>query len=146
MLPPFSQNHDRIPQNIEASSPNKLKDYSFKSADGQYQYFSGFNVDDETPEYNPFNNYETQQYSSPWTPADSYSSEETEKEVFREDDGFNNSQLGDKEKILNGYTTIKNILYMLHDYASSTFNWIINKINNQMEKIELNQKDKISSN
>ncbi|KAE9535601.1 hypothetical protein AGLY_007502 [Aphis glycines] len=42
-----------------------------------------------------------------------------------------------KERILNGYTALKKILYMLHDYASLTFNWIINKINYRMEHNEI---------
>jgi len=130
------------------------EDYGVKSAetiDGQ------FNVDDNTPAiYTPYNNYnpvntnryEPQQYSSTYNSANvqPYSSEEIEKEVSQDDNDLNDSQFKDGEKILNGYKTIKNILYMLHDYVSSTFNWIINKINNQMEKIEINQKDRISSN
>jgi len=40
-----------------------------------------------------------------------------------------------KERIINGYKAMKKILYMLHDYASSTFNWIINKINYRMEQV-----------
>jgi len=40
-----------------------------------------------------------------------------------------------KERIINGYKAMKKILYMLHDYASLTFNWIINKINYRMEQV-----------
>lgn len=50
------------------------------------------------------------------------------------DDQFNNqSTLENKENIINGYNAMKRILYMLHDYASLAFNWIINKINYRME-------------
>lgn len=124
---------------------------SAETIDGQ------FNVDDNTPTvYTPYkkynsvntNGYGPQQYSNTYNSANiqSYSSEEMEKDVSQDVNGLNDSQFNDGEKILNGYKTIKNILYMIHDYISSTFNWIINKINNQMEKIELNQKDRIASN
>ncbi|XP_050058239.1 high mobility group nucleosome-binding domain-containing protein 5-like isoform X8 [Aphis gossypii] len=42
-----------------------------------------------------------------------------------------------KERIVNGYTALKKILYMLHDYVSLTFNWIINKINYRMEQFSV---------
>lgn len=44
-------------------------------------------------------------------------------------------QVENEERIINGYKAMKKILYMLHDYASSTFNWIINKINYRMEQV-----------
>jgi len=44
-------------------------------------------------------------------------------------------QVEDEERIINGYKAMKKILYMLHDYASSTFNWIINKINYRIEQV-----------
>lgn len=40
-----------------------------------------------------------------------------------------------QENVLNGYKIMKIILNMLYDYTNSTFKWIINKINDQMENI-----------
>lgn len=39
------------------------------------------------------------------------------------------------ERIIYGYNAIKKILYMLHNYTSSIFNFIINKINYRMEQV-----------
>lgn len=60
----------------------------------------------------------------------------TDKQVENVEHQINN-QYGskNKERIINGYEAIKKILYMLHDYASSTFNWIINKINYRMDQV-----------
>lgn len=43
------------------------------------------------------------------------------------------------ERLLNGYNTMKKIMFMLHDYASLTYNWVLNKINHQIENLKLNK-------
>lgn len=55
---------------------------------------------------------------------------------FSDDNG---SQTQTPDNILVGYKLIKKILYMLQDYTSLSFNWIMNKVNKQMEQVELNQ-------
>jgi len=60
----------------------------------------------------------------------------TDKQEVNIEDQLNDQQvLENKERIINGYKAMKKILYMLHDYASSTFDWIINKINYQMKLV-----------
>lgn len=62
----------------------------------------------------------------------------TDKKVDNIEDQLNNQYVSEnKERIVNGYTALKKILYMLHDYASLTFNWIINKINDRMEQFSV---------
>jgi len=59
-----------------------------------------------------------------------------DKQKENTEDLFQNQNVStNNERIINGYTTIKKILYMLQDYASSTFNWIINKINYRIEQV-----------
>lgn len=53
------------------------------------------------------------------------------------DDSGSHTQKADN--ILVGYKLIKKVLYMLQDYTSLSFNWIMNKVNKQMEQVELNQ-------
>lgn len=53
--------------------------------------------------------------------------------IMEEHQNRNESGLKDKESIINGYNMMKRILYALHDYGSLVFNWIINKINYQIE-------------
>jgi len=60
----------------------------------------------------------------------------TDKEEENSENQFKNQYVSEnKERIINGYNAMKKILYMLHDYASSTFNWIISKINYRMEQV-----------
>ncbi|XP_026804060.1 MATH and LRR domain-containing protein PFE0570w-like isoform X1 [Rhopalosiphum maidis] len=60
----------------------------------------------------------------------------TDKQEENIGNQFNNQYVSENnEKIVNGYRALKKILYMLHDYASLTFDWIINKINYRMEQL-----------
>lgn len=60
----------------------------------------------------------------------------TDKQEENSEYQFKNQYVSEnKERIINGYKAMKKILYMLHDYASSTFNWIMSKIDYRMEQV-----------
>ncbi|XP_008187910.1 myb-like protein X isoform X2 [Acyrthosiphon pisum] len=70
--------------------------------------------------------------SNPYDNTQIFTDKQEENSEYR----FKNQYvLENKERIINGYEALKKILYMLHDYASSTFNWIINKINYRIEQV-----------
>jgi hypothetical protein len=60
----------------------------------------------------------------------------TDKQEENIGNQFNNQNVSENnDRLVNGYRALKKILYMLHDYASLTFDWIINKINYRMEQL-----------
>ncbi|XP_022181731.1 probable ATP-dependent RNA helicase ddx20 isoform X2 [Myzus persicae] len=105
-LEPESSNYNDNPTEI-SETPNRNND----------------NTKDQSINTNELNSYDNTQIS-------------TNKQEDTKEDQFKNQYVTEnKERIINGYKAMKKILYMLHDYASSTFNWIINKIDYRMEQV-----------
>lgn len=49
------------------------------------------------------------------------------------------SKTQQNDNILVGYQILKKILYMLQEYTSLSFNWLMDRVNKQMEQVALNQ-------
>lgn len=61
---------------------------------------------------------------------------ENQNTQFSDDSG---SKTQKNDNILVGYQILKKLLYTLQEYASLSFNWLMDRVNKLMEQVALNQ-------
>lgn len=99
----------------ESSNSNNNPTDIFETLDKENDYNKDHSINTNEFELNSYDNSQKSTEEQEENTEDQYVSE-------------------NNERIIYGYNAIKKILYMLHDYASSIFNLIINKINYRMEQ------------
>lgn len=100
-----------------------------ESSNSNNNYNDNFETLDKKNDYNKDQLINTNEFGLNSYDNTQISTDKQEENIEDQYDTENN------ERIIYGYNAIKKILYMLHDYASSIFNLIINKLNYRLEQV-----------